>query len=457
MTAPQRKQTPDLVDQRDVQAGDPGAILWRIPCACCGGPVIVDDATRVLACEYCRETHLLDRSKRPVHLAKPTCSQDEAMVAIKKWLRDKGHRATSLGEANTVLIPYWRYHLRILRFASVKGGDGTSSGASTELFTTMIPAIREAELVPIPVGPIPEITECSVALAHLVPKEMRVVRITGDEGAAQRLANESQFEARSELGEGYRECNVEEIVSVFYRPFHLLRYSFRSEHYTVIACGVTGRVTGRADGDLTTRLEFAGADEHLDPWALPEQRPLGCPECSGPMTASVASAVYACSSCNKLWSHSGVELEETRSVIAGGDGDPLPFWRITLRERGDGESSSQTRGLWVAYVPAFQPCPSGLVRRLTTNMTLAMPRYDECPGVPSAAIECSLSAEAAGRIAKLVLFDPDFADRSADAPIPEATVEIERSEVIWIPFRADRGFLHDMVTGTAISEGVFGD
>jgi len=453
-----RKQTPDMVDDVDVQAEDPGALLWRVPCACCGGPAVVDDTTRVVSCEFCRETHLLDRSKRLVHFVKPALSSDEGMVSIKKWLRDQGHRATSLGEPATILVPYWRYFLRILRFASTDGADGASSGASTELFTTMIPAVRDAELMPLPVGPLGEVNECSVALSSLVPPGVLVVPITGDEEGAQRLASESQLEASRALGEGHRDANVEEIVSVFYRPFHLLRYSFRSETYTVVACAITGRVTGRVEGDLAARLACTEPAEALAGCHLPEQRPLGCPECSRPMSGSEAAAVYGCTACGKLWCHSGSELRETRTILAGGDGNLLPFWRVTVREaEGTAGTPDAARGPWVVFVPAFQPCPSGLLRRLATNMTLAMPHYDECPGVPSAAAECSLSVEAAERIGKLVLLDPDYASRSTDAPLPESVCDIERTEVIWVPFRSDRGFLHDVVTGTAISEGVFGD
>jgi hypothetical protein len=258
-----RKQTADLVDDVDVQAEDPGALLWRVPCACCGGPAVVDDATRIVSCEFCRETHLLDRSKRLVHFVKPAVSADEGMVSIKKWLRDKGHRATSLGEPATILVPYWRYFLRILRFASVKSGDGASSGASTELFTTMIPAVRDAELMPLPVGPLPEVNECSIALPSLVPPGILVVPITGEEQGAQRLASESQLEASRALGEGY----------------------------TVVACGITGRVTGRVEGDLAVRLACAEPAQTLEGCHLPEQRPLGCPECSRPMSGSEAAAV----------------------------------------------------------------------------------------------------------------------------------------------------------------------
>ncbi len=432
---------------------DDTLLRWRTTCSSCGAPVPVTEETRALVCRFCGEGRLVDRA-RPLALFQPhTIPADDTALTIKRWMRAEGHRATKLGSVVKVLIPYWG----LRRTAVVWPDEALVDGGARASLTTSrawLPALSQCAEIFATEPDVAGDVHCYPVSAYYVGSDVLVAdcqrdAATTDELRRRALVEDTEDEAL------VRHAVVDERYVVLYRPFHLLRYSFRSDHFTIVVSGRSGEVLGRVAGDVALQSGCAVAGKVLLGSGTVPQFAADCPTCERRMFGAAESSLLHCRVCRQTWTLSGSRLVAVGSVVARGEGHTLPFWRVRLHlpdaANGDGIEAS----LPFVYVPAFADCPPALMRRLTIAISESTPTYEEIPGAPTGAPPCTLSREAASRISEIALPElaPAFAGGWDPAVSPARAAECE---VVWVPFRLESGFFVEPMSGAMISEAVFG-
>lgn len=450
MSNPRRAPGPDRDDD---QTGDIG--IWKVSCPSCGAPISLHDESWIASCVACGERHLFDRDRVVAHLEPHQVSLEEATGAIKRWLREKKHRATALGAVTAVLVPYWRLRSVVLDWVRPTGfgeaADGSRGQAVREVLGALIPAIETGGPVPFPVGAELEDGETFPLRNGFVPDEVKVARLHGDPGRETDFSHRFARVVGTEAPDRDRQrVTLDERISLLYRPFHIMSYRFRDESYSVVGCGRTGRVLGRAEGDLLTRLDLGPAEERITTAGAPDMVPLGCPECGEPIASARDASVFHCRPCGHYWRPDGLKLVPVDQVYVHGDGLALPFWRVDCRRVGD--ASGPERELPPVYVPAFAPCPPALMRRLAVGVSERFPTYSAHPSPPLERVPAALPAELAVRTAPLVL--ADLEDAGGWGISTAEDVETAGVTLYWVPWKLERGFLSDPVSGMVVSHGV---
>lgn len=432
-------------------------IGWRVSCPSCGAPIALSDESWIASCVACGERHLYDRERVTAHLSPHTVSTEEAAGSIKRWLREKKHRATALGPVVPVLVPYWRLRSVILDWVrptslaeSVEAGRGQ---AVREVLGALIPAVDTGGPAPFPVGGELEDTRTFPARLGFVPEEVRVARLHGDPGRDTDFSHRFARVVGTKAPQRDRHrVTLDERISLLYRPFHLMSYRFRDERYTAVSCGRSGRVLGRSEGDLLARLDLGPAEERLTTPGMPEMVPLGCPECGQPIASARDASVFHCRPCHKDWRPDGLRLVPVDQVFVSGEGLALPFWRVDCHRTDDVGPQGE---LPPVYVPAFAPCPPSLTRRLAVGVSERFPTYTTRLAPPLERVSATLPAELAVRAAPLILADLEDAGGWGIATTED--VEPRKLALYWIPWKLERGFLSDPVSGMVVSHGVVAD
>jgi len=440
-------------DRDDDHATDTGG--WKVSCPSCGAPISLCDESWIASCIACGERHLFDRDRVVAHLEPHSVTTDEAAGAIKRWLREKKYRATALGAVTPVLVPYWRLRSVVLDWFRPTGftetADGSRGQAIREVLGALIPAVETGGPAPFPVGAELEDTTTFPLRHGFVPEEVKVARLHGDPGRETDFSHRFARVVGTEAPDGDRQrVTLDERISLLYRPFHLMSYRFRDEGYTVVSCGRTGRVLGRSEGDLLAQLDLGPAEERITTAGSPEMIPLGCPECGEPIATARDASVFHCRPCRRYWRPDGLRLVPVDQVYVHGEGLALPFWRVDCRRAGNGPGPE--RELPPVYVPAFAPCPPALMRRLAVGVSERFPTYAAHPAPPLERVPAALPAELAVRTAPLVLADLD--DTGGWGASSATDIEETRVALYWVPWRLERGFLSDPVSGMVVSHGV---
>jgi predicted RNA-binding Zn-ribbon protein involved in translation (DUF1610 family) len=424
---------------------DERTLQWRIACPACGGGIAVHDGSRVLHCTFCGERHLRNRAHVMALEVGFGADVDVASADIKRWLREHGHRATSMGDAVRLLVPYWRATGKSLLWATSSDHDDVHSGDVPETqfeFTNEVrPAFDGADAFPVD-DELPSGFGFAIPFDSSATPDNVLVAAPGEDLP---FAIGDQGDDVSPDGPVMR-CELDRELALVYYPFFALRYTFRDEHHTVIACGVTGRIHGLAPGDVRASIsgQLGGQAIALrSPSGAPPD-PLGCPECGRHLEASEEALHHSCP-CGRDWALEDAGVQAVKCHHVRGSGEVLPFWRFDLHlERGD-------RGVRVerhAFVPAFEPCPPTLLRRLAVGLTELEPEYDTHPGpaVGDSTWPCRLSMGEARRT--MGVLTRELWENSVLS-------DIEDVALVWIPFESKLGYLVDPVTQVRMPDPSF--
>lgn len=431
-----------------------------LPCACCAGGVELDDPGAVLECPWCGDRGYLDQHRLLPHIARSVVSAGDALPEIKRWLRESGHRATSVGDLGLVHLPFYHLVTRGLTWpteptddpgrdtgpARSDAADGIQEWTRIEQIPAWSVSGDQSEWIREPGAR----EERYAALAAIVSRDSLGVQIPGD---AREELDEAPPRGHGRVPAGSADVVLECRRSLAWVPHHVLACAFREQAYTVVADAVTGAVRGRVEGEFPDASAASPLAELLVGDGLPDQRPLACPDCGhGLDCARADQRVFRCQ-CLRYWQLVGGELVAIDARADAGEGELLPFWRVrgALRRIPDPddlmaasvpvpESAAASTDLCL-HVPAFEPCPVPLLRRLIRSLRdRAVDAGEACEG-STRAWACTRTAPIAEALVRRA--EPGF--------------QPETATLQWLRFRADKGFLVEPISGARIPQAALED
>jgi DNA-directed RNA polymerase subunit RPC12/RpoP len=383
---------------------------WRVALRCpqCGGPIDLEESSRLFACAYCRVRLFLDPGETP-----------------RYYLVAKG-----LPAEEPIYAPYWRYQ-GLFFFLAGSQVEGAAVDAN-------LLALPEGLFLP-SLGLRPQ-TQTLSFVSPKIPGRFLKPAFDFHEAAA-RL--ESRFLRVSQaLQSTQPSAFVGETISLIYAPFLRRGRTLRDL--------LPSRPTepGPIDIENLDRLE----SEAQRDWT-PAFLPALCPKCGWDLEGDEKSRVLNCPTCGRLWQAARGRYQEVEAAAldGGADGDLyLPFWRIQpevdglpLRTYADlARLANLPRAELAAWqgepfhflVPAFL-LPPRLFLRLTRQMTLYRPGESFEPIPPGRVLHpVSLPLSQAAESLALNLGHLSADKRDLAETLAGVRVRLGRAALLYVPF-----------------------
>jgi len=384
---------------------------WRVALSCpqCGGPIDIEEASRLFACAYCRVRLFMDPGETPRYHFE--CETD--------------------GAEETFYAPYWRYRGLFFRLI---GAQVQGSAVDANLL-----ALPES-LFPASLGLRPQ----TQTLKFVSPQTSgRFFKAGFGLTEATRRIQERLLRVSQALEGETPAAFVGETAGLIYAPF--------INRDGVLRDAILNRPTrGRTGAEDLDRLEV---EAHQD-WT-PAFLPALCPSCGWDLNGDEQSRVLNCSNCGRLWKAADGKYQEvTALTLPGGAAEDrfLPFWRIQPQVDGLNLDSyadlarlanipKVALAAWREepfhfMIPAFH-LPPRLFLRLGRQMTLHRP--DEppeplSPGRTLHPVHLTLSQTVEGL--KLNLAHLSAVKRDLAETLAGVRVQVKQAALVYVPFRA---------------------
>jgi hypothetical protein len=462
----------------------------EVGCPSCGALLRTDENDTTIHCDHCGRDFLLTADgEAPSSYVPPRWTTDEAQARARSWLREEGHRATSVGQGRWLLVPYWRYRAKVFKWYAARRGSirRTADSDDTNIFRDLM--VRAFDFT-LPASSFDTGLPCLGARDEILP-----ARIMGpavhDWAQLVDLAHdldEARANARQRADSGTQppgvqvQCErltlLDEHLELLYFPFFVLDYQFRDKVRRVVVDGWNGTVCAHFDD-----LDELGDDAM--PVPASRTAPLGktaflparCPVCLTEIVPSRFDRVHRCTSCQRAWEVAGPVAREIRQLaidngieldVAGAeeDGRLLPFWAIRAVISGWRIGAGDTPTTDAAgsgdhinvFVPAFETLHIERMSQLGIHLTRACPDFPSHPTatittMTAVAANCAVSRVDAARMAWVILGAMASAEPAAfESFIEHGRVDIEDAHLLWIPFRTSGLYLREPITGALVRE-----
>jgi uncharacterized CHY-type Zn-finger protein len=314
-------------------------------CPQCGAPIILDEADRILSCQFCRTR---------VYLA----TDDHFRF----------YMSPGAGVPNDIFfIPYWR--LRGLSY-TLRGKNVTYKYFDSNFLCYDFPEL------PYSLGLRPQ----ALKLKFVGSDNKAGKFITASSATAKTFSDNFQQRAKDSYR---REILIGETASMIYTPV----YSANGRLYDAI---LKKPLTPRTDdGEIEERLDAAPSEQ----WHVAFV-PLLCPHCGADLPGEKDTLIVFCSNCHSAWNPSDKFFSRVNFFTWRETGDNiiyLPFWQMKLRVNGlrlesyadlirvanlpKAPAEIWTRTPFYFYAPAFKINPA-LFLRWCRQLTATPPETD---------------------------------------------------------------------------------
>jgi hypothetical protein len=472
-------------------------------CPSCGAPLRIAEDDAAVDCSYCDRQLLVTRDGEVTRsYVAPRLDTDEAQSRVRAFLRAEGHRATHVGQGRWVLAPYWRYRAKAFRWYAgerTASGSGAAGGSDDDGFRDLLvrsfnftlPASDFASGLEA-IGDRDEVLVTHVADA-ITTRWAEIQPLSVGLEAARTIARQRtdrNTQPTVECVQGDRLTLLDEQLELIDLPFYVVDYQFRTLEHRVVLDGWSGKVTAHLDGtrhpgttdevagstsdddgDVAAHGSAGDAPDGTDPHGTTGAigttafLPARCPVCHGEMSLHRLDRVHVCASCHRAWEFEGPVAREVRHRLIDNAVDPaetgearsarlLPFWAVRVTASGWQASVDQAGDQRLTvYIPAFDGRHIERLSQLGIHITRSRPDYGVHARWPVTPSGCTVGRADATRMAWVLLGAMASPDPGSFARFIESgAVDIEDTQLAWIPFRASGLYLREPVSGALVRE-----
>ncbi len=439
-----------------------------VGCPGCGGVLTLQDDFSVLRCEHCSSVlRVYMPDQPPAYLVKPKITAMQVRFHLDKHLRENGRPLTPPAlEISGVYQPYWKIDSMILRMRNridtrVVTNEYSEAQTSEEVeelkqditltpHPVTVSATPTSDLFPYSLGLRTDYVKMrpfaadSTGEFELINGETTVSQAYAQaEKVAQRLADSSNLTTKRNYSKlfGLR-------AALVYFPYFKCIFRESGKELVVAIDAVSGQLVGECEmGDSTERRSRASVQE-FGSLGIDFHR---CGNCGEDLPAR-NSFIYACHNCGSLTildKHKSFDRVVEQTGTKATDRDMLlPFWLIRCDESSmslAGRALGATALLDLVAVPAFRIANFESLYRLTSRLTLALPKI---PHARNGEIEgdiapANVSLQEALIIGQAALSRAEL-KRNPSAQ-PEINIQAMKASLLLVPFHAESYFLVDSV------------
>ncbi len=452
----------------------------NVQCCFCGGSIEMDEASRTTRCSHCASALRIAREGgiRGYYVGDDT-SEREIMFLIDRHLKKTGEQLPSRWAGITRLyLPFWRINaiafstIERTNRASPKGSDSRTRAADESPRTEVKIAPKEISFCA---------NESFAWGVESLGVRTQIVRLDPldsqfyDSGQLQpltidlrkardrfRKTIESSATAASEIGSSVYVTAALPECTLIYFPIWLARFTSGSARILAQFDPVAKRVVSMAHDSSDMPANAVTAPFKCDSIQVMPHR---CPNCGQDLPESEKSVTYHCTNCGRIFVQEGLKYKQLKLRVPLNT-DRLcrlfPFWVFDLAAaewsgKGDLLQALSLIGFNrdLFFVPAFEIInPSKLLRLVSHyNRRKGSFTLEKSPTCDYSFTDVTVTPEQAAQLivplTAAIKTVRGYKSSEVSAPGEAA---IQNPDLVWLPYRLDRYFWREQITGAAIEK-----